>query len=100
MVKPFSQEQRTIARPSGTSRKLPFDSALITADGRTLKTDAVTNEDLFWAIRGGGGNFGVATLFEYQLHPVGEVLAGSFELSHRCRIMVTKFRFSPFTQAV
>src|SRR5262249_54438263 len=46
--------------------------------GRTLKTDAVTNEDLFWAIRGGGGNFGVATLFEYQLHPVREVLAGSF----------------------
>jgi FAD/FMN-containing dehydrogenase len=51
---------------------------MITADGRTLKTDAVTNEDLFWAIRGGGGNFGVATLFEYQLHPVGEVLTGSF----------------------
>src|SRR5215831_14400479 len=51
---------------------------VITADGRTLKTDAVTNEDLFWAIRGGGGNFGVATLFEYQLHPVGEVLTGRF----------------------
>jgi FAD/FMN-containing dehydrogenase len=52
---------------------------VITADGRTLKADAVTNEDLFWAIRGGGGNFGVATLFEYQLHPVGQVLAGSFD---------------------
>src|SRR5215472_13915511 len=51
---------------------------VITADGRTLKTDAVTNEDLFWAIRGGGGNFGVATLIEYQLHPVGEVLTGRF----------------------
>jgi len=51
---------------------------VITADGRSLKTDAVTNEDLFWAIRGGGGNFGVATLIEYQLHPVGEVLTGRF----------------------
>ena len=49
---------------------------LITADGRTVKSDANTNEDLFWAIRGGGGNFGVATLLEYQLHPIGEVLAG------------------------
>lgn len=50
---------------------------LITANGRTMKTDARTNEDLFWAIRGGGGNFGIATLLEYQLHPVGEVLGGS-----------------------
>jgi hypothetical protein len=49
---------------------------LIAADGRTLKTDASINEDLFWAIRGPGGNFGVATLLEYQLHPVGGVLAG------------------------
>ena len=39
---------------------------------------AVTNEDLFWAIRGGGGNFGVATLIEYQLHPEPEVLTGRF----------------------
>jgi FAD/FMN-containing dehydrogenases len=44
---------------------------IITADGHTLKTDASTNEDLFWAIRGGGGNFGIATLLEYKLHPVG-----------------------------
>jgi hypothetical protein len=38
-----------------------------------------SNSDLFWAIRGGGGNFGVATSFEYQLHPVAEVLAGTLE---------------------
>ena len=36
--------------------------------------DAAHNPDLFWAIRGGGGNFGVATQFQYRLHPVGEVL--------------------------
>jgi hypothetical protein len=51
---------------------------VVTADGRTLKTDAATNQDLFWAIRGGGGNFGVATAFEYQLYPVNGVLAGRF----------------------
>ena len=50
---------------------------LVAADGRKLKTDASINEDLFWAIRGGGGNFGVATMLEYQLHPVIEVLGGS-----------------------
>lgn len=50
---------------------------LITADGRTLKTSAHAREDLFWAIRGGGGSFGVVTLLEYQLRPVGEVLAGN-----------------------
>lgn len=51
---------------------------LITADGRSLAVDATHNPDLFWAIRGGGGNFGIASQFQYQLHPVGEALAGSF----------------------
>ena len=36
------------------------------------------NEDLFWALRGGGGNFGVVTSFEYQLHPVKDIVAGIF----------------------
>ena len=51
---------------------------LITADAKVLDVDDSRNPDLFWAIRGGGGNFGVATQFQYRLHPVGEVLAGSF----------------------
>jgi FAD/FMN-containing dehydrogenase len=49
---------------------------LVTADGRFLTASANQNEDLFWAVRGGGGNFGVVTSFEYRLHPVGPVLAG------------------------
>lgn len=49
---------------------------VVTADGRLLVANAEENEDLFWAIRGGSGNFGVVTSFEYQLHPVGPVLAG------------------------
>ena len=43
---------------------------IVTADGSVLRADENTNQDLFWAIRGGGGNFGVATRFLYKLHPL------------------------------
>jgi len=64
------------------SRKhgLTIDSLLaaevVTADGSTLRVDAGSHPDLFWAIRGGGGNFGVATRFRFRLHPLSGVTGG------------------------
>ncbi len=47
---------------------------IVTANGQVLTASEGENSDLFWAIRGGGGNFGVVTSFEYQLHPVGPIV--------------------------
>jgi FAD/FMN-containing dehydrogenase len=49
---------------------------VVTAEGQLLTTSPERHPDLFWGLRGGGGNFGVVTSFEYRLHPVNSVLAG------------------------
>jgi len=63
---------------------LTIDSVLaaevVTADGRVLDVDAETHPDLFWAIRGGGGNFGVVTRLRFRLHEVGTVVGGQLML--------------------
>jgi FAD/FMN-containing dehydrogenase len=49
---------------------------LVTADGRRLRASHAEHADLFWGVRGGGGNFGIVTSFEFRLHPISTVLGG------------------------
>jgi FAD/FMN-containing dehydrogenase len=63
-----------LVRKAGLSCDNVVGAEVVTADGQTLHTTATENPDLFWAIRGGGGNFGVVTEFEFALYEVGPLV--------------------------
>ncbi len=72
-----------LCRGFGFSLDNLVSADVVTADGRSVVASERQNEDLFWALRGGGGNFGVVTSFEFRVHPVKDIYGGPmfYELS-------------------
>jgi FAD/FMN-containing dehydrogenase len=65
-----------LSRKHGAASDHLLSADVVTAEGRHVKASAGENEDLFWAVRGGGGNYGIVTSFEFRLHPVGPSILG------------------------
>jgi FAD/FMN-containing dehydrogenase len=69
-----------LVRKHGLTIDSVIGAEIVTADGEQLTVNTESHPELFWAIRGGGGNFGVVTRFHYQLHPVDQVVGGMLML--------------------
>ena len=78
-----------LTRKCGLSIDNLISADVVLADGQFVKANSDENSDLFWAIRGGGGNFGVATSFTFKLHPIDTVYGGPllYELSDAAEVM-------------
>ncbi len=86
--------QGWLRRTHGMTCDNLLSADVVTADGRLLVASESENADLFWALRGGGGNFGVVTSFEYRLHPIGPLVsfAGPFYPLEETGTIIAGFR--------
>ena len=75
-----------LARKYGLQANAVTAFELVTADGRLVRADAEQHADLFWALRGGGGNFGVVTAIEFEVFQVDELYAGAHVLRVRALV--------------
>ncbi|HEY2801588.1 MAG TPA: FAD-binding oxidoreductase [Chthoniobacterales bacterium] len=81
-----------ISRKYGMTIDNLLSADVVTAEGKQIRATEMENPDLFWGLRGGGGNFGIVTNFEFQLHPVGDVLSGLIAFSFaEAKTVLTKF---------
>jgi FAD/FMN-containing dehydrogenase len=78
-----------LARSHGFQTNSLTAIELVTADGRLVRTDRETDPELFWALRGGGGNFGIVTAVEFELFPIAELYAGMmiWDWAHAERVL-------------
>jgi len=83
-----------LTRKHGMTIDNLLSAEMVTADGKFLRTSPKEKPDLFWGIRGGGGNFGIVTRFEFQLHPLGpEILAGLIVYPYKdAKSILNKYR--------
>ncbi|MGW0481074.1 FAD-binding oxidoreductase [Nonomuraea sp. NPDC003214] len=82
-----------LSRRYGFAADSVLRAEVVTADGRLLTASADSHPDLFWAMRGGGGNFGVVTSLEFRLHPVARVFAGAaFFPGDRAADLLARYR--------
>ena len=89
-----------LSRKHGLTVDNLLSAEVVTAEGECVRASANENADLFWGLRGGGGNFGIVTKFEFQLHPVGpEVLSGLIVFPYaQAKSVIT--RFARFTETM